>query len=274
MKEARPPGRTVRFGVFEVNLQARELRKCGVRLKLHEKPFQILELLLERVGELVARKELREKLWPNTIVGFDPAINTAINTLRRVLGDSARNPRFVETRAGRGYRFIAPVRAGEIMLAVLPFENLGGDPEQGYFRDGLFEEIITQLVRLHPRCLGIIARSLAMHYKGTKKGIDQIGQELGVDYILDGTVRRAADRVRVSAQLVHVSDKTQLWSESYELKLTDAFVMQREISTRIGHSLGIELFSTPKSLLVPTPIGNPSDSGETLSNTEFLGPAN
>ncbi len=263
MKEAGALGRIVCFGPFEVNLQARELRKCGVRLKLHEKPFQILELLLERVGELVARKDLREKLWPDTIVGFDASINSAVNTLRRVLGDCARNPRFVETRAGRGYRFIAPVRAREITLAVLPFENLGGDPEQEYFSDGLFEEMITRLSRLHPRCLGIIARSSAMRYKGTKKGVDQIGQELGAQYILDGTVRRAADRMRITAQLIQVSDQTHLWAESYELKLTDTFMLQREISTCIAHSLAIELLSTPKSLLVPTPNVEPSDSGET-----------
>jgi len=263
MKEAGALGRIVCFGPFEVNLQARELRKCGVRLKLHEKPFQILELLLERAGELVARKDLREKLWPDTIVGFDSSINSAINTLRRVLGDCARNPRFVETRAGRGYRFIAPVRAGEIMLAVLPFENSGGDPDQEYFSDGLFDELITQLSRLQPRCLGIIARSSAMRYKGTEKGIDQIGQELGVDYILDGTVRHTADRVRVTAQLIQISDTTHLWAESYELKLMDIFVLQREISTRIANSLAIELLSTPNSLLVPTPKVKSSDSGET-----------
>ena len=263
MKEARGPVRAVRFGAFEADLQARELRKCGVRLRLHEKPFQILELLLERAGEVVTRKDLCEKLWPGTFVGFDRSLNTAINTLRRALGDSARNPRFVETRAGRGYRFIAPVaRAGQaaekIMLAVLPFENLGGDPEEEYFSDGLTEEMITQLGCLHPRRLGVIARTSAMRYKGTEKGIEQIGRELGVDYILEGSVRRGADRVRITAQLIQVSDQTYLWAESYERKLADIFVLQGDVARRIARSLEVELLPAPKAVLVRPPIVNPA----------------
>src|SRR6516165_10965761 len=129
----------VRFGAFEVDLQARELRKRGLRLKLQEKPFQILEMLLERPGEVVTREALRNRLWPDTYVGFDRSLNTAINTLRRALGDSRENPRFVETHSRRGYRFIAPVETAAPaitqpvrLIAILPFENVGADPELEY----------------------------------------------------------------------------------------------------------------------------------------------
>jgi cholera toxin transcriptional activator len=103
--------RIARFGVFELDLNAGELRKSGVRLRLQGQPFQVLALLLERAGEVVTREELRQKLWPSdTFVDFDHSVNTAINKLREVLGDSASSPRYVETLARRGYRFIAPVQ--------------------------------------------------------------------------------------------------------------------------------------------------------------------
>jgi len=98
------------FGAFEVNLESREVRKKGLRLRVEEKPFQILELLLERAGQVVQREALFERLWPDTHVGFEHGLNTAMNKLRALLGDSAQSPRFVETLPRRGYRFIAPVR--------------------------------------------------------------------------------------------------------------------------------------------------------------------
>jgi cholera toxin transcriptional activator len=108
-----PPNnsRIARFGVFELDLDARELRKSGVKLRLQDQPFQVLALLLERAGAVVTREELRQKLWPSdTFVDFDHSLNTAINKVREALGDSASSPRFVETLARRGYRFIAPVQ--------------------------------------------------------------------------------------------------------------------------------------------------------------------
>lgn len=109
MNEAQNAGTVIYFGAFEVNLGARELRKHGLRLRLEEKPFQILEMLLERAGHVVQRKALCERLWPDTYVGFEHSLNTAVNKLRDHLGDSAQNPRFVETLPRRGYRFIAPL---------------------------------------------------------------------------------------------------------------------------------------------------------------------
>jgi DNA-binding winged helix-turn-helix (wHTH) protein len=109
MHETQSASFLVRFGTFEVNLHSRELRKHGMRIRLEEKPFQILELLLERAGQVVTRSTLRERLWPDTYVGYEHGLNTAVNKLRDLLGDSARRPRFVETLPRLGYRFIAPV---------------------------------------------------------------------------------------------------------------------------------------------------------------------
>src|SRR5438132_14138329 len=113
----------VRFGAFEVNLHSRELRKHGMRIRLEEKPFQILELLLECPGHVVNRQTLREKLWPDTVVGYEHGLNTAVNKLRDLLGDSARSPRFVETVPRLGYRFIGPVTTCETRAPLAPRSN-------------------------------------------------------------------------------------------------------------------------------------------------------
>jgi DNA-binding winged helix-turn-helix (wHTH) protein len=130
MNDAQSAAPVVCFGTFEVNLQSHELRKHGMCIRLEEKPFLILELLLERAGQVVSRRMLREKLWPDTVVGYEHGLNTAVNKLRELLGDSARSPRFVETLPRLGYRFIAPVvkpgrtaAADKRLLLVLPFEN-------------------------------------------------------------------------------------------------------------------------------------------------------
>jgi TolB-like protein/Flp pilus assembly protein TadD len=131
--------------------------------------------------------------------------------------------------------------AGKIMFAVLPFENLSGDSEQEYFSDGLTEEMISRLGQMEPQRLGVIARTSAIQYKGTKKRIDQIGKELGVDYVLEGTVRHAGDRVRVSAQLIQVKDQTHLWAKNYERNLRDILSLQDEVAQAIANEVMIKL---------------------------------
>ena len=117
MNEAQSSSIVTRFGTFEVNFQSRELRKHGMRIRLEEKPFQILEMLLDRAGDVVTRNMLRERLWPDTYVAYEHGLNTAVNKLRDLLGDSARSPRFVETLPRLGYRFIAPVIKPEKAVA-------------------------------------------------------------------------------------------------------------------------------------------------------------
>jgi TolB-like protein/Tfp pilus assembly protein PilF len=131
--------------------------------------------------------------------------------------------------------------AGKIMLAVLPFANLSDDPQQEYFSDGLTEEMISRLGQMEPQRLGIIARTSAIQYKGTKKRVDEIGKELGVYYILEGTVRRAGDRVRVSAQLIQVSDQTHLWAKNYERDVRDILNLQEEVAQAIASEVEIKL---------------------------------
>jgi len=133
----------------------------------------------------------------------------------------------------------------KMMLAVLPFENLSGDAHEDYFADGLTEEMIAQLGQLQPAKLGVIARTSIMRYRGTKETVAQIGRELGVRYLLEGSVRRGGERVRVTAQLIQVGEQTHLWAETYERPLTDVLNIQTEIAEKITHSLSIQLLPVP-----------------------------
>ncbi len=151
----------------------------------------------------------------------------------------------------------APPPAGKVMLAVLPFENLTGDTGQDYFSDGLTEEMITQLGRMHAERLGVIARTSAMQYKQTKKSTAQIGRELGVDYILEGSVRRVGDHVRISAQLIHVSDQTHLWADSYEGDLRDILVLQSAVAQVIARQIEIKLTPEQQARLARSRTVNP-----------------
>jgi TolB-like protein len=248
MNEVQIAAPVVRFGTFEVNLDSRELRKHGMRIRLEEKPFQILELLLERAGHVVSRRTLREKLWPDTVVGYEHGLNTAVNKLRDLLGDSARSPRFIETLPRVGYRFIAPVGtpgeaalAAKKMLLVLPFENLCGDCEQEYFVEGLTEEMISQLGQLDPKKLGVIARTSAVQYKATKKSIGEMAAELHVDCVLEGSVRCNGRRVRITGQLIEARDQSNLWSATYDRDLHDLLDVQTEVARQIGKALALEL---------------------------------
>ena len=137
--------------------------------------------------------------------------------------------------------------AQRAMLAVLPFENLSGDPREDYFADGLTEEMIAQIGQLQPAKLGVIARTSIVRYKGTKETIAQIGQELGVGYLLEGSVRRGGDRVRITAQLIQAKEQTHLWAETYERPLTDVLTIQREIAEKITNSLSIQLLSVEET---------------------------
>jgi TolB-like protein/Tfp pilus assembly protein PilF len=249
VNELKYSGSIVRFGTFEVDLESRELRKHGMQVRLEEKPFRILEMLLNQAGRVVTRKALREKLWPDTHVGYDQNLNTAVNKLRELLGDSAQSSRFIETLPRLGYRFVAPVvnpaRASSLiakkMLAVLPFENLGGDPEQEYFADGLTEEMISHLGQLDPKLLGVIARTSAIQYKGTKKSVREIGEELKIDYVIEGSVRCADSRARITVQLIETRGQTHIWSANYDRELRQILSVQADIAREVGSSLALEL---------------------------------
>jgi len=300
MQAPSPVTDIVHFGIFQLDLTARELHKAGVKVKLQDQPFRVLALLVDRAGQVVTREEFRQRVWPTDVyVGFDQGLNNAIRKVRDALGDSADSPRFIETVDRRGYRFVAPVSAvpgrpseprlhfglrtlrntaligfttvsliaalaywawqgsdmharasnEKVILAVLPFDNLSHDPDQEFFSDGLTEEMITQLGKLNPERLTVIARGSVAKYKGSRLSVDQIGKELHADYLVQGSVRRASDRVRITVQLIRVRGQTDLWAESYDRELRDVLAVQDSVARTIANQIHITLTPGQQSRL-------------------------
>ena len=321
MEEFSSSARSVRFGVFEVDLRAGDLKRKGIRTKLQGQPFLLLITLLKRRGEVVTREELRRTLWPeDTFVDFDHSLGSAINKLREALGDSATHPRFIETVPRRGYRFIAPLEAvgeteiapevsepipdpeplsstslpnvensarpghaaarrpwpsvwtvfaGAIVLlaagltffviprsrppalirslAVLPLENLSGDPAQDSFSDGMTDALITELGQLGD--LRVISRTSAMTYKGTHKSLPQIARDLKVDALVEGAVLRSGSQVRITAQLVLADADKQLWAKSYEGELRDTLTLQSQVARAIAEEIRTQLTPHEQAVL-------------------------
>jgi TolB-like protein len=222
-------------------------------------------------GTLVSREEIIERLWgKNLYFDTDNSINTAVRKIRNSLGDDAGSPQYVETVLGKGYRFKghaviaskpetvrADAERSRVMLAVLPFENLSGDPGQDYFSDGLSEETIMRLGQMSPRQMGVIARTSSMAYKQTDKSVAQIGRELGVDYVLEGSVRRDGAQVRITAQLIRVQDQTHLWAENYDRQLPGFLDIHGEIGAAIADQVKLELTSEERRQLVRNAPRNP-----------------
>jgi TolB-like protein/DNA-binding winged helix-turn-helix (wHTH) protein/Flp pilus assembly protein TadD len=297
----------LRFGTFEVSFQSGELRKAGIRIKVQQQPLRLLQILIERPGEVVTREELRSQIWPEESFGdFDQAVNIAVAKLRSALGDSAEGPRFIETLPKRGYRFIAevtsvddssftkaithgtsdssqtapiPIGSGMVIrprrwrfgflavgailviglailtvwrinyragptasirsVAVLPLENLSGDPSQDYFADGMTDQLITDLAQIS--ALRVISRTSVMAYKGARKPLPQIARELNVDAVIEGTVLRFGEQVRITAQLIHATDDRHLWADTYQGNVRDTLVLQKKVAQSIATRMRIEL---------------------------------
>jgi TolB-like protein/DNA-binding winged helix-turn-helix (wHTH) protein/Tfp pilus assembly protein PilF len=242
----------LRFASFELDCRSRELREGARRVRLQDQPFEILRLMLEHPGDVVTREELRQCLWPEgTFVDFEHSLNAAIKRLRAALGDDADHPRFVETVPRRGYRFIAPLGgqvaprpvavAPSTRLVVLPFQNLSEDSSQEYFADGLTEELIAQLGPLCRGQVGVIARWSAMVFKGSLQRAREIGEALRVDHLLEGSVRRDGQRVRITARLVETASESELWSRTYERLAGDWLDVQADVAGLVARSLIQEL---------------------------------
>jgi TolB-like protein/Tfp pilus assembly protein PilF len=237
------------FGEYEIDPDACELRKSGALVRLQPQPFKLLALLAQHSGEVVTRQQIEKELWGDQVhVDFEGGLNYCIKQIRAALQDDASTPRYVETLPKQGYRFIARVQrqqrsrpTGRIMMAVLPFGNLTGQADQEYFTDGMTEELIAQLSRLNPQRLAMIAFTSAKQYRDSAKSIDQIGRELNVDYIIEGSVRRAGNRVRIAVQLVEVSDQCHLWAEAYNRTVDDIITIQIDVAQRVARSLMVEL---------------------------------
>lgn len=233
----------VRFGAYEADLRAGELRKNGLRIRLPEQPFRVLTILLEHPGEIVTREELQKLLWPDgTFVDFEQGLNAAVKRLREALDDSAETPHLIETLPRRGYRFkgsLGPSYGPIQSLAVLPLENLSGDPEQEYFAEGLTEALINNVARIG--ALRVTSRTSAMRYRKTDKNVPQIARELNVDAIVEGTVLRSGGRVRISVQLIDAHADTHLWAESYDRDLSDILALHSEVAQAVARRVQVKL---------------------------------
>ena len=242
--------RQYEFGAYRLDVQSGMLFRGGDRVTLAPKVAELLVALVQAAGAVITREQLQRLLWPDTIVE-EGSLTSHISTLRKALGSASDRQEFIETLPKRGYRFLVPVTqvesgqaesaARRSLLVVLPFENLSSGDRYDYFSEGLTEELITQLARLSPQRLGVIARTSAMQFKSTTKGIAQIGSELGVDIVLEGSVRRERDRVRITAQLIRVSDESHLWAQSYDRALHDVLQVQAEVARAVAREIQLQL---------------------------------
>ena len=232
---------SVRFGAFEVDVEGRRLLKKGMPVTLREQSFQVLTALMERPGEIVTREELRRRLWPSdTFVDFEVALNSAVSRLRDALGDSANSPSVIETIPKRGYRFVVPIPKRPA-VAVMPFVNQTGDAKDEYLSDGLTDELIRVLSRND--ALRITASSVVFRFKGQRWDARQVGQELGVEAILEGSVWRSGDRIRITVRLVGVKDGFNIWAHRFDSTLEDLFGIQDEVCTAVADALHVRLGS-------------------------------
>jgi TolB-like protein len=210
---------------------------------------------LEQPGKLISREELQGRIWPSeTFVDFDHGINNAIKRLREALGDTAETPRYVETVPRSGYRFIGQVSTvtesgAETIrsVAVLPLENLSGNPDEEYFADGLTEASIINLAKIS--ALRVISRTTVMQYKRAYKPLPQIARELQVDGIVEGTVLRSGNRVRISAQLIDARTNSHVWAEIYERDLKDILALHSDLARAIAGQVRIALTPAEQSKL-------------------------
>ena len=319
MGEAKRASDVVQFGTFRADFRTGELRRQGVQIKLQGKPLQLLAVLVQHPGELVTRDELRRTLWGDqTFVDFERSLNIAITKLRAALGDSADNPRFVETLPRRGYRFIAPLTVGTEQqtipassgtgetqaqspqakpeappamseagpgaaeqrpvrrpsrrralvigalsvpavaaavfagiwvaeqrgtggpprvesLAVLPLENLSGDADQEFLADAVTDALITELGKID--AVRVVSRTSIVRYKGVRKALPDIGRELRVDAVVEGSVVRSGNRIRITAQLVHAASDRHLWAQAFERDMHDVLALYTDVSEAIAKEI-------------------------------------
>lgn len=289
----------IRFGVFEIDPAAGELRKQGVRVRLQEQPFQVLLALVEAPRQVVSREELKNRLWPgDTYVDSDQGLNRAVAKLRSALDDPAERPAYIQTVARRGYRFLAPVEKIGLQdalprtrislrpnfsvrwvlpgialvllalvglrtwrpkldgqqpirsIAVLPLENLSGDPNQDYFADGMTDTLITELARLSG--VSVISRTSVMNYKGKRVPLPQIAQKLNVDAVIEGTVVRSDHRIRITVQLIRASTDRHLWAQSYEAQLQNLLGLQDSIARDVAEQIHVQLTRRGPSPAAPS----------------------
>ncbi len=298
MAEPKATGKRYRFGRFELDTVSGTLSREGKPVPLHEKPLEILLILLENSGEIVSRRKIVARLWPDGVhVDFDNNLNASIRKLREALGDSAGQALYVETLPRKGYRMVAPIRITEptnteadvqpphnrylwplgllilmllayavfrqrenlptpnqdakVMLAFLPFVAIGQEEALQTISAGITEELITQCGGFAPNRLGVIAATSVRGYRDTEKPISQIGEELGVDFIVEGAVQKEQNRLRFTVQLIRVRDQSHVWSKAYtrdDEHLLDARMrIGLDVTRHLIQNLNIEVEPRPES---------------------------
>jgi TolB-like protein/Tfp pilus assembly protein PilF len=249
------------FGDFHLHAGTRLLTGCdGKPVTLTPKAYDTLAYLVEHAGAVVHKEELMRAVWPDTAVE-ENNLTQNISLLRRALGEGRGDHRYIATVPGRGYQFIAPVRVSKAKpasiepdekasIAVLPFVNVSADPEYDYFGDGLADEIINALSKLAD--LRVVARTSAFSLKGRQGDIREIADRLGVNLVLEGSVRKSGNRLRIIAQLINAADGCHLWSERYdrEIDMHDIFAVQDEITLAVVDALKMKLAQAERSAVL------------------------
>ena len=244
------------FGDYALDPDRRELTRHAEAVAIGPKVFDLLLYLVQNRDHVVSKDALLEAVWAGRIVS-ESTLTSHINAVRKAIGDNGEEQRLVRTLARKGFRFVGDVKetpdghaapgAGTAKpdeasapalilpdspsIAALPFQNWSGDPEQEYFADGMVEDIITALSRI--RWLFVIARNSSFTYKGRAVDVKQVGRELGVRYVLEGSVRKAANRVRITGQLVDATTGMHLWADRFEGTLDDIFELQDQVATSV-----------------------------------------
>jgi TolB-like protein len=238
---------------LQLDRRSFSLRRNGRVVRLDPKPLELLFLLVESQGAVISHDQALRSVWGEDVfVNGEAALYTAVKKIRQAIGD----PTLIETIPGRGYRLrpASNERLGgaassvvaqqeEQRLAILPLANLSHDPEQEYFADGLTEELINTISRLLRGQMGVIARTSVMRYRAVSKPVQKIARELNAQYLVEGSVRRHAGRVRIAVQLVRAADGTGLWSESFERPVDDVFALQSEIALATATAIGLKISS-------------------------------
>ena len=250
-------GEEIAFGPFRLDMRGRTLHRDGTSVPMGARSFDILCVLVALRGNLVTTDELRARVWPGMIVEAN-TVHVHVSALRRALGDGSEGQRYIVTAPGQGYRFVGEIAQASLpslpeqpSIAVLPFQNFSGDLDD-YFADGVVEDIITALTRFP--ALFVIARNSSFAYKGRSVDIRQVGRELGVRYVLEGSARRSDDRIRITGQLIEAATGAHLWADRFDGKLSDIFELQDEMTARIVGAIApkLQLAEIERAKRVPT----------------------
>ncbi len=251
------------FEDYALDTDRRELRRGPTVVPTAPQVFDLLDYLIRNRERVISKDDLVNAIWNGRIVS-DAALTTRLNAVRNLIGDTGEHQRLIKTLPRKGFRFVGAVHEGDRpsaaavsdtelstaalalpdkpSIAVLPFENMSGDPEQEYFADGMVEEIITALSRF--KSLFVIARNSSFTFKGRAVDIKEVGRRLGVRYVLEGSVRKAAGKVRITGQLIDAVTGAHIWADRFERELTDIFALQDEVTVAVVSAIQPKLLQT------------------------------